>query len=257
MVDFCYIGPSRAGSTWFYVNMNKHPQVEFPLGKITHFWDEHYKGGHVYKRKYEKRSVEWYLEKHKPKYNKKIGDVTESYAVMDKDKIKAFYDNCPNTKLFYCLRNPMDISWSACKLVAPRHLGNINNACFDEIIEYILGKWDMCSTKAYEYKNCDLVENIKKWISIFPENNFYVYYFDKISTKPKLLLKEMSDFINIERTHWDKINEKELKQYVNESKNISIRQDVKDFITETFMPKIEELEKFTGNDLSHWKEKWQ
>ena len=42
---FIFIGPSKAGSSWFFEILHEHPQVFVPLNKATFFFSEYYAQG--------------------------------------------------------------------------------------------------------------------------------------------------------------------------------------------------------------------
>ena len=50
MVDFLGIGAQKAGTTWIFENLQRHPDVQFPGGKEIHFWDAQ-----------RHRGVQWWL----------------------------------------------------------------------------------------------------------------------------------------------------------------------------------------------------
>jgi len=47
--NFLYIGTSKAGSTWIYDVLNRHPDIYMAPGKGLYFFSRHYE-----------RGLEWY-----------------------------------------------------------------------------------------------------------------------------------------------------------------------------------------------------
>lgn len=255
MVDFSYIGPSRAGSTWLWRNLQNHPGVYMPPYKPVHYWDEYLTGGHVYGKMYEQRSIEWYCKQFSVK-DKVTGDITESYAPMEEWRIKEFAKHYPKCKILYSLRNPMDIAWSAAQMIIPRTLGPIEKADINSIVEYLRGDWDMCSTSRYEDRNCDLAENIRKWQRHFGDN-VMTYWFEDINSQPKQLMKNISKHIGVNPNYWDSISESQLKRVENQGQRLKPRSDVKEWIWHLHEPKVTDLEQMYNVDLSKWREKWR
>jgi hypothetical protein len=257
MPDFCYIGPSRAGSTWLIGNLDRHPQVVFPQGKLSHYWDEHWRGGQVYGRPYKQIPVEKYLEDMQVRPGYRVGDITESYAPMPEENVRAFAEHCPDTDILMSLRNPMDIAWSACQLVAPRHIGALDKAPIDKIESYLKGEWGLCSSPHYEYYNCDLAGNLRKWRKHFGEERVMAYWFEDLVKRPRQLLIDISNHIGIDPDFWDTVPEKELKRVANRGKRQPPRQDVKEIIWRLHEPMVTDLEQYLDCDLSQWREKWR
>ena len=66
--NFFYIGTSKAGSTWIYGLLARHPRVYMAPGKGLYFFDEHYD-----------RGFEWHLSHFKAPDDKCVGEVAHGY----------------------------------------------------------------------------------------------------------------------------------------------------------------------------------
>src|SRR3990170_2760008 len=72
--NFLYIGASRAGSTWVYRILNRHPQVFLPQAKGLYYFDKEYT-----------RGIGWY-EKFFEGANSQhiaIGEITHDYIFCE------------------------------------------------------------------------------------------------------------------------------------------------------------------------------
>lgn len=197
MVDFMYIGASRAGSTWLYKQLNTHPQVKFPLGKPVRFWNAYIDGKDHKGKIYPKKSIDWYQREMDGKGIYKIGDITDGYTMCSEERIQFIAKCYPNLKIIYGIRDPIDTIVSHISL-SPRD--NIkDNKITETMVHEIIS-----NEESYLNHNTQFEKNKQKWINIFGEDAILVYQFEDITRKPLELMKIVSKFIGIDPAHFDK-----------------------------------------------------
>jgi hypothetical protein len=105
-VHFLGIGAQKAGTTWLFRQLSRHPQLLFPQGKEMHFWNRHHHG--------EGDGPQWVnklqSEVHHHPDGRPIltGEMTPAYAILPRETIAAVHELCPRIRLFIVLRNPIE-----------------------------------------------------------------------------------------------------------------------------------------------------
>ena len=100
--DFLGIGAQKAGTTWLYENLRRHPQMYLPNTKEIHYFDWYF-----YK------SIHWYCKHFMAvEKNKLKGEITPCYSTLSENKIKLIHKINPQLKIILILRNPIERAWS-------------------------------------------------------------------------------------------------------------------------------------------------
>jgi len=99
--DFIYIGTSKAGSTWLFDVLSRHPEVYMTPAKGLYFFDHHYD-----------RGWKWYLDHFAEASTEKVvAEISHSYLYSEVACERIAKMN-PDIKLMVCLRNPIDRAFS-------------------------------------------------------------------------------------------------------------------------------------------------
>src|SRR5271155_4863005 len=95
------IGAQKAGTTWLYETLKRHPEIGFPAGKEVHFWNA--RGV---------QTIESYISQFADDsvYN---GEITPAYAIVPPPVIREVYEVIPHVRLMYFIRNPKTRAWSS------------------------------------------------------------------------------------------------------------------------------------------------
>jgi len=105
-VDFLYIGPDKAGSTWLDNVLREHPCVNLPRSKELFYFDRYYDLG-----------AEWYESQFKSPESKGLlrrGEISHDY-LFSAIAAKRIYEYNPDIKLIVNLRNPVERAVSSYK----------------------------------------------------------------------------------------------------------------------------------------------
>jgi hypothetical protein len=99
--NFLYIGTSKAGSTWIYDVLARHPDVYMAPGKGLYFFSTHFD-----------RGLDWYRAHFEGADGRRgVGEVSHAYLYSGAacERIAAAL---PDVKLLVCLREPVDRAFS-------------------------------------------------------------------------------------------------------------------------------------------------
>ena len=103
--DFIIIGGIKCGTTALWFNLDKHPDISMAMpenkeGIEMNFW----------RKARFRRGINWYKSRFDPNA-KLVGEKSAGYSVSGKSML-AIKNHIPNVKLLYCIRNPIDRTYS-------------------------------------------------------------------------------------------------------------------------------------------------
>src|SRR5687768_4600323 len=110
MIHFIGIGAQKAGTTWLYEQLRKHPDIRFPAGKEVHFWDANLGRGEAW----------WLALFPDTAAGVREGEITPAYAILDRELIGRVRAIAPQVRIFFSLRNPIARAWSSALMALAR-----------------------------------------------------------------------------------------------------------------------------------------
>jgi hypothetical protein len=209
--DFLYIGAQRAGSTWLYLNLQKHPDVWVPpcknisyfhprfqvyrLHKLGYFWKEALVGSDPeirawYRRFFARPLVNdsWYLSLF-PR-GRTAGEIAEAYCSLDRDRIRQIHDMMPNVKVIFALRNPVERALSQAKLgLAVRKDRRVEEISKDEFVAFI-DHPDSQARSLYSH-------TLDLWNSFFSIEQFLILFYEDLVESPESYLSDICRFLGV------------------------------------------------------------
>lgn len=237
----------KAGTTWLYSVLQKHPDLYFTYEKEIHFWSDYtlgsnalsytnrinkvkqiIGGAHVRDNiKAFKRLVEWYsyyLEKDLSlqwyadlfkmnrgnKYNCDFSNLT---CHMDEKGWELVHHVAKEVKVIYILRDPLARLWSHVKfhhqfIGKDIDFNSWNEDAFNQFI-----------SKKFIWENCEYADKIKTMRSCLKADSFRIFYFEDLVSKPSVYLRKLEDFLGIDNIDYDGMK---LAKPVNQSKRIAM-----------------------------------
>lgn len=272
--DFVCIGAQKAGTTWLYENLNSHPEVWMPPVKELHYfnrvraneellgdWDMPHPEG-IYNRYIKHRfppslnnirwlrqyycyrlSKEWYLSLFDEKYSmgKVCGDITPGYSTLDRSGVNYAQKVLGReTTIIFILRNPIERSWSAAKMMFRYYKKNYESSSYGEITALLKKPHiTLCS----DYANI-----IRRWQDCF--QNMRVLTYDRICVSPADFLEEISNLLEI-RNQWD--CEIIGKRVWSDAENNPIPVSIYELLREQYYYQMEDLYSLTGiPEVKQW-----
>lgn len=245
-IQFLGIGAQRAGTSWLFANLVRHPDIFLPFNKELHYFDLL----HI------SNTADWYCEQFQEAGGSICGEITPSYSILEKTMIRAIASNTDQLKVFLIMRNPIDRAWSAIKMELQHLVGDrfaLSQIPGELIVEHI--KTSVTIEKG------DYEKIIRNWRSAFSDDSLHLMFYEDIKKKPAQVLNGLFDFIGVPAVQdfsgypLKKIVIKdpsgtmgEKKETAKEEMPVSVRR----MLTNMYSAKIGCLSAFLGKDLSHW-----
>jgi hypothetical protein len=270
--SFVCIGAQKAGTTWLYDNLCRHPDVWLPQVKEIHFFDtvcphERLIGVETHnhlgpfeiwriftkssslkdlrwlkKFYYEPKTTQWYYDLFSVSpYDKCTGDITPAYSTLDEKGVsfarRILPDKC---KVFIILRNPIERLWSALKMNSRWRGENIREISSAAIFEEM--RIDSHSLRT------DYSRTINLWQKYFPDD-FKIFLFDDLIENPAGFLTTIQDYIGVKRF----VDKKTLDKKTNaDKKKIEIPDELQQFVLAEYAETINKLECIMPGIKERW-----
>jgi len=261
--SFIIPGPPKSGTTSLQFYLDKHPEI-FVTGE-THFFSSNYDKG-----------IEWYKNFFRNVTERVVGEKSPSYF-FHPEAPKRIKKHIPNTKLIFIFRNPVDRAYShywhearaarenapfekAIKRELDQKVGN-DNLKYLEIGKYIL--------------------HLKRWKKYFQKSQMFFLTLEELN---KERLKQLLEFLEVDKNFdFGKLKKyniggeprsrvlSKLSQHaavkkipyfsdfisrvinMRRGKYPAMKSDTRRYLLEYFDDYNQDLEKFTGLDLSKWR----
>jgi Sulfotransferase domain len=176
---FLGIGAVKAGTTWLYRNVYKHPDIYMPAVKPVGYFDRH-----IHK------PIETYSTIFKPGVDRVRGEFTASYSVLPLGTIKYIHQLMPDLRLIFLLREPKSRAWSEARMEfsVVRGLGAqpISAEAYCEFL-----RSDTCRARG-DYRTI-----LANWMTVFPTSQIFIGLLDDIDERPEELLGRLFDFLGV------------------------------------------------------------
>ena len=136
------------------------------------------------------RNDDWYLNL----FSKKLkganlsGEITPAYSILPENLVQHISYLCPNTKIIFLIRNPVERAWSSAVTTIPNEK-KVSDMPFSHF------KWAF-NRKASLIRD-DYITSIDIWSKFYNSNNFYIGFFDEIKNNPENLLLDICDFLGV------------------------------------------------------------
>ena len=222
-LDFVCLGGNKCGTTWLYQMLKQHPELNLSLVKEPHFFTKNRDKG-----------LDWYTSNWDLNQKGLKGEcsTTYFYSELGQRKIKDLF---PNVKVLILLRNPEDRSISHFRhLLRGQKVENYTQFINDRHPEVI--------------DNSIYFDKIQKTVEIFGQENTKVLLFDHISAKPRELLRDVFQFLNVNLSFMPKNYDQKIGGgYDSYNKSLEkLRIIVSDTLKRLGLPRIIRLLKASG-----------
>ena len=137
------------------------------------------------------RNDAWYASLFRPGQGQIAGDINPYLAHMDQARVAHVGSLMPNAKIIYLIRNPIDRLWSEFGMaMRDRNITDfegLDHAYLESQLELASKTW--LST---------YLANLATWREVYPASQVMVGFFDQLKEEPRVLLKNVFDFIGID-----------------------------------------------------------
>lgn len=234
MIHFVGIGAQKAGTTWLYEQLRKHPDIRFPAGKEVHFWDAKLDRGEA-----------WWLSLFPDTAaGVRQGEITPAYAILDQERIGRIRALAPELRIFYSLRNPVERAWSSALMALGRAEMTIDEASDRWFLDHFHSAG---SKRRGMYSVC-----LETWLGVFPGEQLAVVLVDDIASDPRSVLRRICVHLGVDDRRFADGNEAGLKTPVFEGSKARIRPALLATLRSLYEAEIRGLSQRLGRDLKHW-----
>lgn len=234
--DFLGIGVPKAGTTWLHENLKMHPNVFLPDKKELHFFDQRWH-----------RPVRRYLEHFRVSEAEgaTIGEITPSYCTLGVGRVRWIRRLNPDTRLLVMLRNPAEQAWSHIMMHEYWNAARPEQA-LEMSPQDLLRRIDTERVR-------DRTEHaafLRRWMSVFPRDQFFVGRYERISSDPEGLLSEVLDFLDVTPpTDWSPYP---LRSFFNKGKGPSLPPAFRKLLKTHYADSIRDTQELLDVDLRAW-----
>ncbi|NEQ74827.1 MAG: hypothetical protein F6K23_18340 [Okeania sp. SIO2C9] len=253
--SFIIIGAQKCGTTSLYNYVIEHPQILPASMKELHFFNWRSKPGN---RK-TVEGVDWYLSQFPTIPNGKnliTGEATPDYLV-DPHTPQRMFNLLPDVKLIVLLRNPIDRAVSHYHhnrgISKKREPLPFIKAIEKESERLNIEKEKLISDENYRslfHRNYSYlergiyIEQLEKWMSIFPREQFLILKSEDFYARPDVTLKEVFEFLGL--PNYQVTNKKKYNEIYYQPINPKIRSN----LAEYFQPYNQKLEEYLGRKFN-------
>jgi hypothetical protein len=171
--DFLGIGAQKAGTTWLWENLRRHPEIFVPEKKELHYFDNKFD-----------RSLRYYTDRFAEAGGRVKGEITPAYGILPQERIRFIRAIMPHLRLIFLMRNPVERAWSQAVMDLVVRRGR----AFDDVPEGEFLAFLESERSVSRSLYCRMLDN---WLSVFPSEQLYVGFFETISERPRELLSEL------------------------------------------------------------------
>lgn len=233
MLNFLGIGAQKAGTTWLYTQLSRHPDIHFPLAKEAHYWN----------KKFPQRSVTEYLSNFRHK-NKCEGEITPAYSHLPSETIAAIYNELPQLKIIYILRNPIDRAWSSAQMALARAEMEFDEASDAWFIDHFNSKG---SRMRGSYEHC-----LKNWYNTFGHAAVLVLFYEDIQSRPERILDLCCQHLSVDTFSEEDLRKMPLRKKIFAGKQHILRPALRQHLVNLYAGEIRSLSEYLQVDLEHW-----
>jgi hypothetical protein len=184
--DFLVISPPKTGSTWLAANLACHPEIFIPEVKEVRYFCSFL--GWL--------NLDWYLQHFHESGSRLKGEATPSYCVLPCQTIRLIRSLRPQVKLIFLMREPVSRAWSHAKHSYRYRENNFVDytGSFEAIPD---SKWQEHFTHDWSIVSGDYLGQLRRWLSVFPKEQVFVSFYERIESDPQTLLRELFEFLGV------------------------------------------------------------
>ncbi len=232
--DFIGIGAQKSGTHWLRANLAHHPSVYLPPEpKEPHFFDKEF-----YKR------LSDYAALFAPGQGKVKGDITPGYSTLSRRRVRFVRSVAPDARLVFLMRNPIERAWS--------------HALMDLVSRSGRRYEDVGDREFYAHfkrrtarRRSDYLRTLDCWLSVFPESQLFVGFYDDIVERPRALLSGVFRHIGVsEDVDWSSFPYRET---IHRGPRIQMPDACRAFLEETYGDAVEALARRFGGPAEEWR----
>ena len=260
--DFLCVGAQKAGTSWLYRQLERHPDFWMPPVKELHYFDELSRvpavacarpRGERDRRFLENikdlsaqshLDLEDYARLFEPKGSLLSGDITPAYSMLSDEVIERIVDRFPNLKVIFLARDPVERAWSQLSMgVRLRNIIPFDAADVDDVIRNLLNPGVLLRSHPSKI--------VARWKRYVRPELFRIYFFDDLERNPAELRRSILLFLGADpdkpsgrvkaKQNWDTGKEK-----------LRLTDNVRSRIAKFFEQELKASAAELGGPAKHW-----
>jgi len=187
--NFLVIGAEKAGTTWLYDRLRRHPNIFIPAVKELHYFNR--KGSNAERSgNGEAKDLKWYTSHFREAGQEEaVGEVTPMY-LCDEAAPSRIHDRLPDVELIACLRYPVDRAYSHYWMARGKgHTG----MSFEEVVQ----SRDVRFIERGRYGR-----QIERYLDDFDRDQILILIHEEVFDAPSESLNAICSFLGIEDTFY-------------------------------------------------------
>ncbi len=174
--SFMFIGPSKAGSSWFFEILREHPQVFIPANKATFFFSDNYAKGMVWYESFFSGGA----------HQRVVGEICHDYLASP-EALRRIWEYRPDMRVICCLRNPYARALSSWRFFGRNGM-------------------DEPTLAAQAQRNSSVFEHgyyatqLAVLNSFFPKTQILTFFFEDLSNQPESVVRRLYEFVGVDST---------------------------------------------------------
>jgi hypothetical protein len=256
--NFLGIGAHKAGSSWLYYQLKRHPRIWMSPEKELNFFNRSQNSFFNRSQNPQKSQglatvsvpddgestleEQEYCNVFLPGMSAKIrGEITPTYSVLPSEDVARIKRLNPEMKLIFSIRNPIDRAWSAIRYNVHRGKMDVNLDSSDEIIA-ALNKRGVVLRGDYE-------RTLQTYLEHFDSQQILVCFYDAIQDNPEGLMTRITSWLGVEPLKKSQLKH---KTYVNVSPRSPMPPEVKTYLQARYQPLMSRLAEKLGSYAITW-----
>ena len=273
---FLSVGAMKAGTTWLYSLLEKHPDLYFTPEKEIHFLNHHYVNDNVLRDEYRlnqaknrlkpestnhigiyRKLSRWYamyLESPNDfKWYERLFSLNKQFKYncdfsnlschLSEDDWRDFATRYPDVKLIYILREPISRLWSHTKF---HHQFAGKGTDF---VNWNETDFKFFLKKNFIWENAIYSTYIQRMKNVFGDERFKLIFFEELNKQPEKHLFELEEFLDISHIDYD---QERLFRKVNSSKSIEMPDSFRKISTQLVKSEIDSLQSLGVEIPENW-----
>jgi hypothetical protein len=243
-LNFMIVGAQKSGTSALDVYLRFHPEIGLPVHKELHFFND----PRLFRLPARLREVHYH--RFFPDFgqpDKLLGEATPNYMVepLFMDRIHAYN---PGLKLIVILRDPVSRAYSHWNMQRERGL---EHRSFEQVVQMNLLeiRQQLVPDPRFNYlQRGEYAIQLEYIYKLFPREQVLVLFQRDLLISPLDIMNQITQFLGVSpfrRLTAKDIHRREYPEPMSDS--------IKNELKAHFLPHIEDLERFLGKDLSHWK----
>lgn len=263
--DFLCIGTEKAGTTWLWHWMKKHPEIGVPASKELRFfssrglWDTaHFNeltrflenpaetpGGPRFKNAVAEQlrlyfgGLPAYLKIFGNMKEPVVGELSPQYCALPPKVISKIHSAIPDAKIIYMLRDPADRLLSGARMAIKQQNLDLNDT---NILRY--------AADPVQRQLSNSAKHLENYEKFFGKSKVKTVFFDDIARDPSKTFDDVCEFLGVFKPGFEN---DEMATKVNEGKPYELPNKAKNSVRDSLASVYDDLEKRYPNQTKHWR----